>query len=204
MRGDSAPRTLVSMTAAARTKSFDELYREIQDLPEGSRGEILTPGILHITMGRPGKRHRRAAQVLHFALSGRDANVGGAGWWIELEAEVRLGERLFDPDLAGWRTERVPELPEENPISVVPDWACEILSPSTARDDVRIKLPHYLRAGVPFVWIVDPIAHLIEVFAWENDKPALVAAVSDEESVRLPPFDLDLDPRRLWVTASPG
>src|SRR4051812_37752832 len=80
-----SPRYASSMSAVARTKTFEELYREIQELPEGSRGEILTPGVVHITMGRPGKKHRRAAQVLYVGLASRDANVGGTGWWIELE-----------------------------------------------------------------------------------------------------------------------
>src|SRR5438552_16333800 len=108
-------------------------------------------------MGLPGKKHRRAAQVLDVALASCDANVGGTGWWIGLEPEVRFDERLFDPDLAGWRVERVPQLPEENPIMIIPDWCCEVLSPSTAADDVKIKLPGYIAAGVPQVWIVDPI-----------------------------------------------
>jgi hypothetical protein len=101
------------MVAIARKKSFDELYRAIRDLPEGQRGEILAPGELHVTMGRPGKKHRRAAQALYVGLASRDANVGGTGSWIELEPEVRFGERLFDPDLAGWRVDRVAELPDE-------------------------------------------------------------------------------------------
>jgi Uma2 family endonuclease len=189
------------MVAAARKKSFDALYQIIRDLPEGQRGEILTPGELHITMGRPGKRHRRAAQVLHVALASRDANVGGTGWWIELEPEVRFGERLFDPDLAGWRVERVPDLPDENPIDIVPDWVCEVLSPSTAADDVRIKLPNYLKSGVPFVWIVEPIGHLVQVFGRQEGDPVLVATASDEEGARLPPFDLEVDVRRLWTSA---
>jgi Uma2 family endonuclease len=188
------------MSAVARPKSFEELYREIQQLPEGSRGEILRPGELHITMGRPGRRHRRAAQAMYTALGSIDANVGGAGWWIEVEPEVRFDERLFDPDLAGWRVERVPELPDDNPIEIVPDWCCEVLSPRTAADDVRIKLPNYIAAGVSFVWLIDPNAHLIEVFGPENGRPALVATASDEESVALPPFELPFDPRRLWIS----
>ena len=187
------------MSAVARKKSFDELYREIQQLPEGSRGEILRPGELHITMGRPGRRHRRAAQAMYTALGGIDENVGGTGWWIEIEPEVRFGERLIDPDLACWRIDRVAELPDENPIESVPDWCCEVLSPRTAADDVRIKLPHYINAGVGYVWLIDPNAHLIELFACENGKPAHVATASDEESLSLPPFDLAFDPRRLWI-----
>jgi Uma2 family endonuclease len=192
------------VVAASRKKTFDELYAIVRALPEGQRGEILVAGELHITMGRPGKKHRRAAQVLYVALSPRDANVGGTGWWIELEPEVRFGERLFDPDLAGWRVDRVPEIPDENPIAIVPDWCCEVLSPSTAKDDVRTKLPGYITAGVPLVWIIDPIDHLVQVFGAHDGKPVLVKTASDEGNARLPPFDLEIDVRRLWTAATPG
>jgi Uma2 family endonuclease len=191
------------MVAQARPKTFDELYAVIRELPEGERGEILVEGSVHITMGRPGKKHRRAAQALYAALLARDANVGGTGWWIELEPEVRFGDRLFDPDLAGWRVERVPELPDENPIALLPDWCCEVLSPTTGATDVRIKLPGYLEAGVPFVWLVDPALHLVQVYVRENGKPALAATASHERAAELPPFDLDLDLTRLWVSAKP-
>jgi Uma2 family endonuclease len=136
-------------------------------------------------------------------LVSRDASVGGTGWWIELEAEVRLGERLFDPDLAGWRVDRVPELPDDNPIAIVPDWCCEVLSPSTAANDVRIKLPNYVASGVPFVWIIDPIGHMVQVFGAQGGKPVLLTTASHEERVCLPPFDLELDVRRLWTSPTP-
>lgn len=186
------------MVASARLKSFEELYREIRELPEGSRGEILEPGKL-LVMGRPAKRHRRAAQAIHRQLGGVDQGTGGAGWWIEVEPEVRFGERLFDPDLAGWRVENVPELPDENPIELRPDWVCEVLSPTTAVTDLRVKLPVYASAGVPFIWIVDPEVHLVQVFVPESGRPLLLASASDENSVRLPPFDLDVEPSRWWI-----
>jgi hypothetical protein len=53
------------MTGAARMRSFEELYAEIQALPEGSQGEILTPGEVHITLGRPGKAHPSARGETH-------------------------------------------------------------------------------------------------------------------------------------------
>jgi hypothetical protein len=54
------------------------------------------------------------------------------------------------------------------------------------------------------VWIVDPAGHLVEVFSMESGRPpTLVATASDEASVRLPPFDLDLDVRRLWTSEKP-
>lgn len=38
--------------------------------------------------------------------------------------------------LAGWKRERMPEAPNAPAISIAPDWACEILSPSTAFKDL--------------------------------------------------------------------
>lgn len=186
------------MTAAARTKSFDELYAEIAALPSGSRGEILEPGRVHV-MGRPAKRHRRAAQSIYRGLEGVDAGTGGTGWWIEVEPEVRFDARLFDPDIAGWGVETLPELPEENPILVRPDWVCEVLSPTTAVTDQRIKLSVYAAAGVAHIWMVDPEVRLVQVYAPENGRPSLVATASDEDALRLPPFDLDVHPSRWWI-----
>jgi Uma2 family endonuclease len=106
------------------------LYREIIALPTGVTGEILERGVLR-TMSRPGTSHRLASKRAGRDLEGFDRNLGGTGGWIGVEAEVRLlDEYLAVPDLAGWRVERVPELPDENPIPIAPDWACEILSPT--------------------------------------------------------------------------
>src|SRR3954453_10978539 len=71
---------------ARRTRTFEELYREIQRLPEGLTGEILEEGVLR-TMSRPGKRHRLAAVACLDALRGANANLRGSGWWIEVEVE---------------------------------------------------------------------------------------------------------------------
>jgi Uma2 family endonuclease len=184
---------------ARPVRSFEELYAEIERLPEGMTGEILEEGVLRV-MSRPGKRHRRAARACLDALSGVDANLRGTGWWIEVEAEVRFPQgRLAVPDLAGWRVERVPDLPDENPLTVLPDWCCEILSPRTARDDKRLKLPLYARSGVPWSWLVDPTLQLVEVYQTVNGLPALVTTAQEAERRVLPPFELELSLEGWWV-----
>lgn len=45
-----------------------------------------------------------------------------------------------------------------------PDWIAEVLSPSTASYDRATKLPVYERAGVPEVWLVDPIDRTVTVY----------------------------------------
>jgi Uma2 family endonuclease len=109
---------------------------------------------------------------------------------------------MFDPDLAGWRVERVAQLPEAL-ILDRPDWVCEVLSPSTAANDRSIKLPRYIAHGVPWVWLVDPVGQIVEVFVERGGLPAVLVTASDEEAVTLPPFDLAFDVRRLWADPKP-
>lgn len=184
--------------AARRVPTFEALYAEIEALPQGVTGEILEPGVIR-AMSRPGKPHRGAARRLLRALDGFDANVGGRGWWIEVEAEIRLGDRLVVPDLAGWRVERVAELPDENPLTVVPDWACEILSPSTQRDDRVVKLPLYMERGVAHAWLVDPALRVVEVYEPQRGRPLLVQTAVDDAVVTLAPFDAPLALAAWWL-----
>lgn len=181
--------------------TFDELYAAIAALPEGVTGEILEPGELR-TMARPGKGHRRAVQGLFRALGAMDASSSGVGWWIEIEPEVRFGARLAVPDLAGWRVERVADMPEDDPITIVPDWCCETLSKSTARDDRRLKLPLYAAEGVGHVWLVDPELRLVEVYVTTKDGlPALLGAWAEQDETPIPPFDLPVSLSGLWGDA---
>lgn len=188
------------MTARARTtKSFEELYDEIVRLPDGLTGEILEPGVIR-TMSRPGKAHRRAAKWCARSLERFDANLGGTGWWIEIEAEIRFPvDRLAVSDLTGWRVERVPELPDENPLTVLPDWCCEILSPRTARQDRSLKLPLY--AGhVPWTWLVDPELRIVEVFESVAGRATLAVSAKETEVAVLPPFEHEIDLAPWWLT----
>jgi Uma2 family endonuclease len=184
---------------ARRPRTFEELYAEITRLPEGITGEILEDDAIR-TMSRPGKRHRRAAGACIDALSGANANLRGTGWWIEVETEIRFpGNRLAVPDLAGWRVERVPDLPDENPLTVLPDWCCEILSPRTARDDKRLKLPLFARSGVPWSWLVDPGLRFVEIYQTVNGLPALVTTAQEDERRVLPPFELEISLEGWWL-----
>lgn len=185
---------------ALKLPTFDELYARIEGLPQNVTGEILEPGVLH-TMSRPGRPHGRAAKMCMDALRGHDIERGGTGWWILVEAEIRLaGSRLVVPDLAGYRVERVPELPNDNPLTIVPDWCCEVLSPGTARDDRTVKLPLYAQSGIGWIWLVDPELRTVEVFKTiEGGLPALAAVARDEDTPTLPPFDSPMGLAGWWL-----
>lgn len=188
----------VVTTPARRVPSFDDLYREVSALPEGQTGLILEPGELTV-MPRPHARHQRAMKGLLRALAPRDVDAGGTGWWILSEVEVRLGDdRLVVPDLLGYRVERVAELPDENPLRITPDWACEILSPGSARDDRLKKLRIYASHDVAWTWIVDPDARSVECFEAVGGLPRQAVVAHDDDHVALPPFDLPIAITSLW------
>ncbi|PWG61260.1 Uma2 family endonuclease [Spiribacter halobius] len=165
-------------------------YEDILALPDHLVGELLG-GDLH-THPRPAPRHARAYSALGYRIGGPfDGGIDGpGGWWILDEPEVHLGEDVLVPDLAGWRRERMPSLPDTAWFELAPDWVCEILSPATARADRAIKMPIYAREGVHHLWLVDPDARTLEVFALQDEgRWLMLAALKDDDPVCQPPFD---------------
>ncbi len=191
-------RKLETSDAVRPVPTFEELWREIELLPEGVTGEILEPGVIS-TMGRPRAKHRRSARACQWSLRGLDAGIGGTGWWIEQEPDVRFGDRTTAPDIAGWRVERCPDPPDGSPIILLPDFCCEVLSPSTERKDRTKKLPLYARSGVEWIWLIDPDLQFVEVYQSVNGHAMLMDSADGEETKRLAPFDLDIDFSRWWL-----
>ena len=164
-------------------------YRDVLDAPEHMVAEIIG-GTLH-THPRPAPRHAVASSRLGIELGGPfDRGRGGpGGWWILDEPELHLGEEILVPDLAGWRRERMPELPDTAYFTLVPDWTCEVLSASTRKLDLVRKRPIYAREGVPHLWLVDPVERILEAFELHEGRWVLIASVEDDEPVSIAPFE---------------
>jgi Uma2 family endonuclease len=124
----------------------------------------IVDGDLHVNP-RPSPRHAAASSGLGGALHGPfDRGRGGpGGWWLLDEPELHLGADVLVPNLAGWRREHLPHLPEQPHFSLAPDWVCEVISPSTAALDRVKKLSIHAREGVRHAWLVDPIGRTLEV-----------------------------------------
>ncbi len=139
---------------------------------------------------RPAFLHARAASTLGEELGPPfNRGKGGPGGWIILdEPELHLGTHVLVPDLAGWRRERMPLVPDTGFTELAPDWSCEVLSPSTARLDRADKMPIYAEHGVAHLWLVDPAVRTLEYFALDGRTYRLLKTYSDEEHVRAEPF----------------
>jgi Uma2 family endonuclease len=174
-------------------------YADIEALPPHVVGEILF-GVLH---AMPRLRHAGAASELGGRIRigfGSRFSEGPGGSVILDEPEVHLGEDIVVPDIAGWRRERLPELPDDLYLELAPDWACEVLSPSTRRTDVTDKRAIYHRERVVHLWFVDPDARTLEVQRWTGAGYTVIASWRDDAVVRAEPFgEIELPLAALWA-----
>jgi Uma2 family endonuclease len=184
-------------------------YADIEALPEHLTGELID-GELFVSP-RPASPHANVQSVLggelNMAFHRRtDGPRGPGGWFILDEPELHLDGDVLVPDLAGWRRTRVPSLPSTVGLAIVPDWVCEILSPSTTLVDIRKKTPIYAKRAVHHLWRIDPIARVLEVFRLEDGRYVLVATHGgDEESARIEPFaEIELELSRWWLEEEPA
>jgi Uma2 family endonuclease len=89
---------------------------------------------------------------------------------------------------------------ETNWISIAPHWACEITSPHTAGLDKVEKMPVYGRYGVPYVWLIDPLARTLEVFGLESRRWVVLGFYANRDRVRAEPFQqVEIDLGCLWL-----
>jgi Uma2 family endonuclease len=186
------------MAEAAKKKA---IYEDLYTIPENMVGEILN-GELFVTP-RPSRAHVYTASALGLGVGPayQFGQGGGPGGWIILyEPEIALGEDILVPDLAGWRRERFPVEEDRNSISAAPDWACEVLSPSTLRKDKIRKMPIYGQHGVPYFWLIDPIAKTLDVFRLESGNWVVAGVYADDDKVRAEPFQkVEIDLSNLWL-----
>ena len=179
--------TAAHRSDSARTRRAT--YQDVLDAPAHRVAEIVG-GTLY-TQPRPAPPHAVASSRLGIDLGGPfDRGRGGpGGWWIIDEPELHLGEDILVPDLAGWRRERMADLPDTAYFTLAPDWVCEVLSASTRRLDLHGKRPVYAREGVGHLWLVDPADRTLEAFELHEGQWLLIASVKDDDPVSVRPFD---------------
>ena len=176
------------MNAAKKLKSESDLLA----FGEEARAELVNGELVSIeTSGEHSDAqagiNRLILPIFH-RRGGSDG--GGGGWWIYTEATVAFSfQDILRPDIAGWRRERVPERPIGFPIRELPDWVCEVLSPSTARRDLIEKRAIYHRAHVSHYWVVDLEKETLTVLRWSPAGYVIVLVAGPEDSVRAEPFE---------------
>ena len=176
-------------------------YDDLIALPKNLVGELLG-GVLYASH-RPAPRHAVAATALGEELGPpfKRGKGGPGGWFILFEPEFHFGDDAVVPDLAGWRRERMPEVPVDLAYFVLaPDWLAEVQSPSTAALDRGPKLALYARQRVAHVWMIEPVSQTLEVLRLDGDTYRIVRVASGADRVRAEPFDaIEIELSILWM-----
>jgi Uma2 family endonuclease len=184
------------MSAPAK---YDDVYQQFLATPEHKVAEIIQGRL--IKHPRRASPQAKAAYELGIELHPFSRGRSGAGEWVILiEPELHLAQDILVPDLAGWRRERMAEMPHVAAFELAPDWICEVLSPSTAALDRAEKLPIYARHEVMHAWLVDPLAQTLEVLRLTSQRWLLVGAYRNHVRVRAEPFEaIELELGTLWA-----
>jgi len=82
-----------------------------------------------------------------------------------------------------------PKRPSGRPVSIRPDWVCELVSPSNAKHDRVDKFQVLHRNGVPHYWIADPLDHVLTVHRWHESGYLVVLAATAGDTIRAEPFE---------------
>jgi Uma2 family endonuclease len=175
-------------------------YQDVLDSPEHMIAEIIG-GELRLS-SRPGGPATAVASALGDELGPpfKRGRGGPGGWLILDEPELHLGDQIVVPDLAGWRIERMPVVPDGAHFTLPPDWICEVLSRSTERSDRQDKMPIYASHGVQYAWLVHPRRRTLEAFRLCDARWLPSGTYKDTDRARIEPFEaIELDLPALWA-----
>jgi hypothetical protein len=164
-------------------------YADVEAAPEHVVAELLDGAL--VTHPRPAPRHSLAFMALSDTLTGpfQFDEDGPGGWVFMAEPELRLGDNILVPDLAAWRSDRMPAAPETATIDTPPDWICEILSASTETRDRTTKMRIYAESGVPFLWLLDPRQQMLETFELRARHWVVMGGWTGDVTVNAAPFE---------------
>ena len=182
-------------------KTTEDMLKE----PEQRRLELLE-GVM-VEKAAPDIPHSRAQTDLVTLVNaeyGMRRGGGSGGWWIFTELDVSLGRHDWvRPDVCGHRKDKYPSLPPARPVSIPPNWVCEVVSPGHERRDTVQKLNLYHRSGVGHYWLVDPSARTLTVLRHEADGYKVALSAADGDTVRAEPFEaVELEVGRLFADGS--
>ena len=190
--GDSALTSRV--VPAVAIKPAHATLDDLLAIPASERFHEIIDGEL-VRKAMPSLRHGLAQAGITEELGGpfgpRSRGRGPGGWIFATEVEILFApSQIYRPDVAGWRRERLPGLSLGSPVTLVPDWVCEILSPSNAGNDLIRKMRVYQRYEVRHYWLLDPDDMTLAIYRWSSDGYVIAQTAAGAERIRPEPFNV--------------
>ena len=157
-------------------------YDDLRLFPnDGNRHELIDGE--HIMTPAPKTNHQRVSMNLSrlFDTFVREHRLGHV---FAAPFDVVFSEfDVTEPDILFVSREREMILTEDNARGA-PDLIVEILSPSTAEIDRKVKFSLYEKYGVREYWIITPDAEIVQLFALRAKGYELLGNFSGKQEVR--------------------
>lgn len=187
------------MAVVSTIKMTAGQYLMLGEDPAGVRLELVD-GQIAVYPGQTPEHSYVGIQLA--GLLSEEVNRRGGELFLGLD--IVLGEHdVRRPDLIYFRHDRIHLIRPDDAISDPPDLCVEIISATSSQIDRTDKLVQYAGLRVPYYWIVDPPAKLIEAFRLRGTKYVSAGRGQGSEVVSFPPFpDLQIRLSELWFPAS--
>jgi len=168
-------------------------YEDYAKLPEGPRYQLIGGDL--VLAPSPTPYHQDVSWNINHLIGGFVlAHDLGIVRYAPLD--VYLNEKeTYQPDIIFIARNRL-GIKGKKKIEGAPDLVVEILSPSTAYDDLTTKFKNYEKYGVKEYWVVDPGAKSVEIFVAASGRllsDQRVAGQGTVVSKVLAGFTVDLD-----------
>ena len=168
-------------------------YEDYAKLPEGAPYQLIGGEL--VLSPAPETKHQRISRKLATKMTvfAEDHDLGEV---FDAPTDVYFNEEeTYQPDVlfVPWDKENIVE---KSRINGAPDLVVEVLSPSTAKDDLTTKFQTYEQYGVKEYWIIDPEDNSIKVYLQNEGRLALSQVVHGHgliESKVLAGFAVDAD-----------
>ena len=149
-------------------------YADYLTWDDGKRWELIDGQAFCMSPG-PGRQHQKLSVVLtnlfYNYLQGKTCEVYTAPFDVRLvdtdkDVPDEYIETVVQPDIL---VVCDPKKLDEKGVKGAPDLVIEILSPSSARNDMIVKYQIYERFGVKEYWVVHPFEQLVQVFKLQEN-----------------------------------
>ena len=156
------PSAAYGTRAVQEKKQGEYTLEDYYAVPDDRRGELID-GVLY-DMSSPSSIHQKISMEISFQMNAfvrqnhGSCSVNAAPYDVQLDQDERT---MLQPDILVLCDR---EKQRYFGCFGAPDLVVEILSPSTGRKDLLIKLNKYLKAGVKECWMVNPDARQVTIY----------------------------------------
>ena len=166
------------------TWSEDELWEIIDGVP--------------YNMAPPGTKHQRISRrlmtELDFYLKDKKCEAFAAPFGVRFPTEDEPDDFIKDALMPDITVVCDKKKLDDKGCRGAPDFIIEILSPSTAKRDLKAKRLLYQKSGVREYWVIDPLHNTIQVFKLNKDgRYDFPEIYAEDDIIKVGIFDNELE-----------